>query len=224
MCLNLSHHLPLLALFSIQIGIFPAIQPKYSSKFFKIKDLLGCPCFKTSNTFIEIQPVFMQSFVILAIIFIASTIMVHIRRVDVGAAPDYSPRLRLELEPTRGNKSEVWYENPNLNKLNINYFKYGTLQHLTKSRGYYNNTYLIFVPISFVGWNVIKTVYFWIFWLETEIMTKVYLYWPLCILSMNYWNISTIKCTSTSTWGFVWFLVLPLHGYKLSPSKQNFRF
>ena len=29
----------------------------------------------------------MQSFVILAIIFIASTIMVHIRRVDVGAAP-----------------------------------------------------------------------------------------------------------------------------------------
>ena len=77
----------------------------------------------------------MQSFVILAIIFIASTIMVHIRRVDVGAAPDYSPQLRLELEPTRGNKSEVWYENPNLNKLNINYFKYGTLQHLTKSRG-----------------------------------------------------------------------------------------
>ena len=100
-------------------------------------------------------------------------------------------------EPTRGNKSEVWYENPNLNKLNIYYFKYGTQRYTytPQKAWYYNNTYLIYVPISFVGPNVIKTVYFWIFWLELEIMTKVYLYWPLCILSMNYWNISSIKCT-----------------------------
>ena len=73
----------------------------------------------------------MQSFVILAIIFIAPAIIV----TNTGDGGDQlnSQSPSLGYTELRG-KSEVWYENPNLNKLSINYFKYGT------QKAFNNNT------------------------------------------------------------------------------------
>ena len=76
----------------------------------------------------------------------------------------------------------------------INYFKHGIHEERKRIN---NKSYLISVIVTLPGWNVIKTVLFWdiLSW-ESEIMRRVYLYWSLCMQSMNYWNISPINCNS----------------------------